>query len=116
MAKAKTYETYKAIKAITGLRPIVNYVRDEITHEPIGVVIAIGKDQIGWSKRKGKGQWNANAGMIAAYVSALHEDTIDTIPETNKKFVAIRNAYVAMQKRSKDYYRFDHPVTHGYQK
>ena len=113
MAKSKTFETFKALRCITGKRPIVNYVRDKDTREPIGVVIAIDKDRVGWSKRKGKGRWNSNAGMIQAYVSAINENGINSIPDTNPKFKAIREAYVAMQDRARDYYRLDHPVKHG---
>jgi hypothetical protein len=113
MAKSRTYETFKAIKAITGKRMIVSYVRDEETREPIGVVVAFGKDIVGWSKRKGKGKWNANAGIIQAYVGAVRGDDIDTIPDTNKKFRAIRDAFAQMEERSREYYRLDHPVQHG---
>lgn len=112
MAKAKTYETRKAIKAITGKTLIVSYVRDE-NRVPIGVVVAIDRDKVGWSKRKGNTQWNASAGVICAFISAQNGDTADSIPTTNAKFRAIKDAFYEMQVRSRDYYRYDHPVTHG---
>ena len=112
MSKSKTYETFKALRFITGKKPIVNYVRDK-NREPIGVVIAINKNKVGWSKRKGNGRWNASAGMISAYVSAIRNDTLDTIPNTNRKFQAIRAAFTAMENRSIEYYKMDHPTKHG---
>jgi len=112
MAKGKTYETLKGIRCISGLKPIINYVREEDTREPIGVVIAIGKNQIGWSKKKGTGRWNSSAGVISAYVNAISNSSNCTggdIPETNRKFKLIKEAFNRMAERSEIYYTEDHP-------
>ena len=52
------------------MKMLVEYVRNN-KNQPIGVVVAVGKDQVGWSEKHSKDKWNKELGIKIAYGRAI---------------------------------------------
>lgn len=101
----RTKNVLSGIKAITGKNVILKYVRGK-NRKPIGVVIAIDSNVVGWSKCRNGQKWNAAAGIMMAMTSALSRDTPDSTPANAPIF---RQEFIDMQARSRSYYHAPKP-------
>lgn len=101
-----TKNILRGIKAITGKNPLVEYVRDEKDNRPVGVIVAIDRENIGWFKGKKNKRWLYESGVMFAFHRALNGEGYDTIPEN---FDNIRSAYQHMEARARSYYTTEKP-------
>lgn len=65
------------------MKMLVEYVRDN-KNKPIGVVVATGKNQIGWSEKHNKDKWDKHLGLEIAIGRAINGS--DKTPMKKKVF------------------------------
>jgi len=53
------------------MKMLVEYVRNK-NNQPVGVVVAVGKNQIGWSEKHNKDKWDKYLGLEIAIGRAMN--------------------------------------------
>ena len=79
---------------------LIKYVRDR-KNKPIGCVVAIDKDKLGWSLCNRRDKWNRKVAVELAKKRAIENHGIKIIP------ITVVSEYKIMSNRARKYFKED---------